>query len=374
MKAAIFDPDNQAKDGDRSVLEVHDIDVRDPEPSEVLVRTTTSGVCHSDLHFVDGKWAAAFGGLPAVLGHEAAGVVEKVGDDVTYVQPGDNVIMSFRPFCGDCYWCLRGEPNLCPAPNDAALARNRLTWDGRPVVQMASVGSFGEYMLTTQAGVLKIPEDIPPAEAALVGCGVMTGVGAALYTAQVPGGAIVAVIGCGGVGLNVIQGCKIAGASQIIAVDILDNKLEMATKFGATSTINASNVDPVEAVKELTSSEGVEGVEIAFEAIGNVNAARQAWDMVRAGGTACIVGMMPLGSEVSLPGPEFLQEKKAIGCMYGSTRFREHMPKLLDLYRQEKLDLTGLVSKRFELGQINEAFAAMQNGEVARGVLDISQP
>ena len=374
MKAAIFDPDNQAKDGDRSVLEVHDIDVRDPEPSEVLVRTTTSGVCHSDLHFVDGKWAAAFGGLPAVLGHEAAGVVEKVGDDVTYVQPGDNVIMSFRPFCGDCYWCLRGEPNLCPAPNDAALARNRLTWDGRPVVQMASVGSFGEYMLTTQAGVLKIPEDIPPAEAALVGCGVMTGVGAALYTAKVPGGAIVAVIGCGGVGLNVIQGCKIAGASQIIAVDILDNKLEMATKFGATSTINASNVDPVEAVKELTSSEGVEGVEIAFEAIGNVNAARQAWDMVRAGGTACIVGMMPLGSEVSLPGPEFLQEKKAIGCMYGSTRFREHMPKLLDLYRQEKLDLTGLVSKRFELGQINEAFAAMQNGEVARGVLDISQP
>ena len=371
MKAAIFDPDNQEKDGDRSVLEVHDIDVRDPEPAEVLVRTTTSGVCHSDLHFVDGKWAAAFGGLPAVLGHEAAGVVEKVGDDVTYVQPGDNVIMSFRPFCGDCYWCLRGEPNLCPAPNDAALSRNRLTWDGRPVVQMASVGSFGEYMLTTQAGVLKIPEDIPPAEAALVGCGVMTGVGAALYTAKVPGGAIVAVIGCGGVGLNVIQGCKIAGASQIIAVDILDNKLEMAENFGATSTINASNVDAVEAVKEMTAGDGVE---IAFEAIGNVNAARQAWDMVRAGGTACIVGMMPLGSEVSLPGPEFLQEKKAIGCMYGSTRFREHMPKLLDLYRQDKLDLTGLVSRRFKLGQINEAFAAMQNGEVARGVLDISQP
>ena len=159
MKAAIFDPANQAKDGDRSVLEVHDINVRDPRPGEVLVRTTTSGVCHSDLHFVDGKWAAAFGGMPAVLGHEAAGVVEAVGDDVTYVSAGDNVIMSFRPFCGDCYWCLRGEPNLCPAPNDAALARDRLNWDGRPVVQMASVGSFGEYMLTTQSGVLKIPEE-----------------------------------------------------------------------------------------------------------------------------------------------------------------------------------------------------------------------
>ena len=371
MKAAIFDPANQAKDGDRSVLEVHDITVRDPRPGEVLVRTTTSGVCHSDLHFVDGKWAAAFGGLPAVLGHEAAGVVESVGADVTYVSPGDNVIMSFRPFCGDCYWCLRGEPNLCPAPNDAALARDRLNWDGRPVVQMASVGSFGEYMLTTQSGVLKIPEDIPPAEAALVGCGVMTGVGAALYTAKVPGGSIVAVIGCGGVGLNVIQGCRIAGASRIIAVDILDNKLEMAENFGATDTVNGANVDAVEAIKELT---GGDGVEIAFEAIGNVNAARQAWDMVRAGGTACIVGMMPLGSEVSVPGPEFLQEKKMIGCMYGSTRFRDHMPKLLDLYRQGKLDLTGLVSRRFELGQINEAFAAMQNGEVARGVLDISQP
>ena len=238
-------------------------------------------------------------------------------------------------------------------------------------MQMASVGSFSEYMLTTQAGVLKIPEDVPPAEAALVGCGVMTGVGAALYTAKVPGGSIVAVIGCGGVGLNVIQGCRIAGASRIIAVDILDNKLDFAEQFGATDRINATEVDAVEAVKDMT--EGM-GVEIAFEAIGNVNAARQAWDMVRPGGTACIVGMMPLGSEVNLPGPEFLQEKKAIGCMYGSTRFREHMPKLLDLYRQGKLDLTGLVSKRFELGDINEAFRAMQAGEVARGVLDISQP
>jgi len=283
----------------------------------------------------------------------------------------DKALPVYDPFCGGGYWGLRGGPNLCPAPQDAQLSRSRLNWDGRPVVQMASVGSFGEYMLTTQSGVLKIPEDIPPAEAALVGCGVMTGVGAALYTAKVPGGSIVAVIGCGGVGLNVIQGCRIAGASRIIAVDILENKLDFAEQFGATDRINAAEVDAVEAIQELT--DGV-GVEIAFEAIGNVNAARQAWDMVRAGGTACIVGMMPLGSEVSLPGPEFLQEKKAIGCMYGSTRFREHMPKLLDLYRQGKLDLTGLVSKRFALGEINEAFAAMQAGEVARGVLDISQP
>ena len=159
-----------------------------------------------------------------------------------------------------------------------------------------------------------------------------------------------------------------AGASRIIAVDVLDNKLEMATNFGATDTINANETDPVQAVKDLTG----DGIEYAFEAIGNVNAARQAFDMVQAGGTAVIVGMMPMGSEISVPGPAFLQEKKMIGCMYGSTRFREHMPKLIDLYRQGKLDLSGLVTKRFPLDQVNEAFTAMQNGEVARSVLEIS--
>ncbi len=276
--------------------------------------------------------------------------------------------MSFRPFCGSCTYCLSGRPNLCNDAAQAAMSAGRLSWDGKSVTQFASVASFSEYMLTTESGVLKIPEDFPMAEAALIGCGVMTGVGAALYTARVPGGAVTVVIGCGGVGLNVIQGLRIAGASRIIAVDVLDNKLEMATNFGATDTINANETDPVQAVKDLTG----DGIEYAFEAIGNVNAARQAFDMVQAGGTAVIVGMMPMGSEISVPGPAFLQEKKMIGCMYGSTRFREHMPKLIDLYRQGKLDLSGLVTKRFPLDQVNEAFTAMQNGEVARSVLEIS--
>ncbi|MCZ6545189.1 MAG: Zn-dependent alcohol dehydrogenase [Chloroflexi bacterium] len=358
MKAAILHGANEP-------LTVEEIDVIDPRPTEVLVRTSVSGVCHSDLHFVDGSWKIP---MPVVLGHEAAGVVEKVGESVSYVQPGDHVIMSFRPFCGSCTYCLSGRPNLCNDAAQAAMSAGRLSWDGKSVTQFASVASFSEYMLTTESGVLKIPEDFPMAEAALIGCGVMTGVGAALYTARVPGGAVTVVIGCGGVGLNVIQGLRVAGASRIIAVDVLDNKLEMATNFGATDTINANETDPVQAVKDLTG----DGIEYAFEAIGNVNAARQAFDMVQAGGTAVIVGMMPMGSEISVPGPAFLQEKKMIGCMYGSTRFREHMPKLIDLYRQGKLDLSGLVTKRFPLDQVNEAFTAMQNGEVARSVLEIS--
>lgn len=357
MKAAILHEANKP-------LTVEEIDIIDPRPGEVMVRTAVSGVCHSDLHFVDGKWQIP---MPVVLGHEAAGVVERVGDNVTYVQPGDRVIMSFRPFCGRCTYCLSGRPNLCNDPQLARLSADRLSWDGKRVTQFASVASFSEYMLTAESGVVKIPEDMPMAEAALVGCGVMTGVGAALYTAQVPGGAVTAVIGCGGVGLNVIQGLRIAGASRIIAVDVLDKKLEMAKQFGATDTINANETDPVQAAKDLTG----DTIEYAFEAIGNTNAARQAFDMIPAGGTAVIVGMMPMGSEISVPGPAFLQEKKMIGCMYGSTRFREHMPKLIELYRQGKLDLSGLVTKRFPLEGINDAFTAMQNGEVARSVLEI---
>ncbi len=355
MKAAILHAANQP-------LTVEEIDISDPRANEVLVHTSVSGVCHSDMHYVDGKRAIPY---PAVLGHEAAGIVEAVGDDVTYVRPGDHVIMSFRPFCGDCKYCLSGRPNLCVTSQAVTGGAARLSWDGRPVTQLASVGSFGESMLTTENGVLKIAADVPMAEAALVGCAVMTGVGAALYTAKVPGGAVTAVIGCGGVGLNIIQGCRIAGASRIIAVDVRDNKLEMAKRYGATDVINASEVDAVQAAKDLTGNQ----VEFAFEAIGSVDAARQAFDMVEIGGTACIVGLMPDGSEISVPGPAFLQEKKLIGCLYGSTRFREHMPKLLELFRQGKLDVSGLVTKRFPQSEVNEAFQSMLDGDVARSVL-----
>jgi S-(hydroxymethyl)glutathione dehydrogenase/alcohol dehydrogenase len=355
MKAAILHAPDQP-------LTIEEIDINAPADNEVLVHTAVSGVCHSDMHYVDGKRAIPY---PAVLGHEASGIVEAVGADVTYVRPGDHVIMSFRPFCGQCKFCLSGRPNLCAASQSVTGGTPRLSWDGQPVTQLASVGSFGETMLTTEGGVLKIPDDMPMAEAALVGCAVMTGVGAALYTAKVPGGAVVAVFGCGGVGLNIIQGCRIAGASRIIAIDVRDNKLEMAKQFGATDIINASNVDAVEAAKDLTGDQ----VEFAFEAIGNTAVARQAFDTVEVGGTAVIVGLMPDDSEISVPGPAFLQEKKMIGCLYGSTRFREHMPKLIDLFQQGKLDVSGLVTKRFAQGDVNEAFQTMLNGEVARSVL-----
>ncbi|MCH2173889.1 Zn-dependent alcohol dehydrogenase [Myxococcota bacterium] len=359
MKAAIFQQAHQP-------LTLEDVQQQAPAADEVLVRTVCSGVCHSDMHFVDGAWEMP---LPTVLGHEAAGVVESVGADVSYVKPGDHVIMSFRPFCGRCYYCLRGEPHLCNDPNLDARAASRLSWNGGPVLQFANVGSFAESMVTTESGVVKIPDEMPMAEAALIGCGVMTGVGAALYTAQVPGGAVTAVVGCGGIGLNVIQGCEIAGASQIIAVDVVPGKLDMATRFGATHTVNAAETDPVAAVQELT---GGAGVEYAFEAIGNTDAARQVFDMVRAGGTAVIVGMMPMNSEISVPGPAFLQEKKLIGSMYGSTRFREHMPKLVDMFLQGRLNLSGLVSERMPLEKVNDAFDLMRSGKVARSVLDIN--
>ncbi len=359
MKAAVFQEANKP-------LTIEDVDIIDPRPGEVLVKTSCSGVCHSDLHFVDGLWQLP---MSCVLGHEAAGVVEAVGEGVTYVQKGDRVIMSFRPFCGKCYYCLGGRPNLCNDPEIGAASASRLQWKGQPILQFASVGSFAEMMVTSENGIVKIPDEMPMAEAALIGCGVMTGVGAALYTAQVPGGATVAVIGCGGIGLNIIQGCRIAGAAKIIGIDIMDSKLEMATQFGATHTINSKDDNLDEAIQELT---GGEGVEYSFEAIGVPAAATQAFNITRAGGTCVVVGMHPLGSEIAVPGPALLQEKKLIGCMYGSTRFREHMPKLIDLFLQDKLDLTSLVSRRLKLEDVNEAFRSMKAGEVARSVLEFS--
>ncbi len=359
MKAAVYQKPHEP-------LTIEEVELRKPSAGEVLVRTVCSGVCHSDMHFVDGLWQLP---IPTVLGHEAAGVVEEIGEGVSYVKKGDRVIMSFRPFCGGCYYCLRGEPHLCNDQAIAASAVGRMTWKGGPLLQFANVGSFAEYMITSQNGVVKIPAEMPMAEAALIGCGVMTGIGAALYTAKVPGGAVTAVIGCGGIGLNVIQGCKLAGASQIIAIDVVPEKLELAKKFGATQTINAKTDDPVAAVKTLT---GGLGAEYAFEAIGNPNAASQAFAMIRNGGTAVIVGMMPLGSEIKLSGPDFLMEKKAIGCMYGSANFREHMPKLVDLFLQGRIDLTGLVSQRLKLSEVNKGFDLMRAGKVARSVLDIS--
>ena len=361
MKAAVLNAVNEP-------LSIEEIEIRKPKHGEVLVRTVASGVCHSDLHFMEGLWPTP---LPVVLGHEAAGVVEEVGEGVTYVTKGDHVVLSFAPFCGHCRDCVSGRPHLCtdpaarqPAGPDAGL---RLMKNGTPINQFANVGSFAEYMLVPESGVVKAPEGMPLDKAALVGCSVMTGVGAVVNTARVEPGATVAVIGTGGVGLNVIQGAVLAGAARIIAIDMLDNKLEYARTMGATDTVNAANEEPVQAVQGLVRG----GVDYAFEAIGNTKAGAQAFDMVRRGGTAVIVGMMPFGSKLELNAAAFLGEKGIKGSYYGSTRFRVDMPRLCEFYLRGRLTLDELVSRHYPLDQINEAYDAMKRGEVARSVLDI---
>jgi len=328
-------------------------------PGHVLVKTAATGACHSDLHFIEGLWPIP---LPAVLGHEASGIVEQVGPGVTYVEPGDHVVLLFVPFCGSCRYCATGRPNLCAE----GRTRGQLLHIGdQAVVPFASMSSFAEYMVVPEGGLVKIRKDVPLTSAALVGCGVMTGVGAAINTAKVQPGTSCAVIGTGGVGLNVIQGCALAGAERIIAIDIHPNKLEMAREFGATHFVDASKENPVAKVHELTGG----GADYAFEVIGLPEAITQAFDMVRRGGEAIIVGMAPAGSQATISATAFLAERVLRGCSYGSTRPRYDMPRLLDLYMAGKLKLDELVSRTYPLEGINDAFAAMKNGEVARSVM-----
>jgi S-(hydroxymethyl)glutathione dehydrogenase/alcohol dehydrogenase len=352
MKAAVLREVNKP-------LVIEQISIDDPGPGQVLVKTAATGACHSDLHFMEGLWPSP---IPVVLGHEAAGVVEEVGPGVDYVQPGDHVVLLFVPFCGTCRFCTTGHPNLC---GQGRARQGKLHIGDQDVAPFASMSSFAEYMLVPEGGVVKIRKDVPLDRAALVGCGVMTGVGAAINTAQVQPGTTCAVIGTGGVGLNVIQGCALAGAERIIAVDIHPNKLEMAREFGATHFVDASKENAVAKVRELTDG----GSDYAFEVIGLPAAITQAFDMVRRGGEAIIVGMAPAGSEATISATAFLAEKVLKGCSYGSTRPRYDMPRLIDLYMAGKLKLDELVSRTYPLEGINDAFAALKNGEVARSVM-----
>ncbi len=340
-------------------MKVEDVTIEPPAYGQVLVNTAAAGVCHSDLHFIDGVWPMR---LPAVLGHEAAGVVEAIGEGVTYVEPGDHVVVLFVPFCGACAFCTTGRPNLC---QNGRLRGRTMTIDGTATVPFLGMSAFAEQMVLPEGGVVKIRKDMPLDRASLIGCGVMTGVGAAINTAKVAPGSTCAVIGAGGVGLNVIQGCVLAGAEKIIGIDMRENKLEMAREFGATHVIDASREDAVMRVQELTGG----GADYAFEAIGLPAAITQAFNMIRRGGEAIVVGMAPFNSEVTVSATAFLDEKVLRGCLYGSTRPRVDMPRLVDLYMAGKLKLDELVSARHPLSGINEAFAAMKNGEVARGVI-----
>jgi S-(hydroxymethyl)glutathione dehydrogenase/alcohol dehydrogenase len=357
MKAAVLREVNKP-------LEIEDVQLADPGPREVLVRTVAAGVCHSDLHFQNGSYPYP---LPSVLGHESAGVVEAVGSMVDYVKPGDHVITCLSAFCGHCEDCLTGHMSLCQEPE---LQRHqdeppRIAAGGETVHQFLNLSSFAEYMLIHEHALTKIREDMPMDRAALIGCGVTTGVGAVIHTAGVEPGSTVVVIGCGGVGLSCINGAEIAGAARIIAVDTVPSKLDLARKFGATDVINAGDGDPIEAVRELTDG----GVHYSFEAIGLKATTEQSFKMLRRGGTATIIGMIPVGTMIELHGPEFLQERTIQGSNMGSNRFRVDMPRFVDFYLQGKLHLDDMISGRIKLEDVNDALAALETGEVARNVI-----
>ncbi len=352
-------------------LKVHEgVEIAPPGPGEAKVKIVASGVCHSDLSVQNGTIPLP---PPIVLGHEGAGIVEEVGEGVTTVKPGDHVVLSFVPACGSCYYCDRGQGFLCEKSAMAAAGgmldgSTRLTLDGEPLRQMAMCGTFGNYAIVPEISLVKIDDDVDLRYAALIGCGVLTGVGAALNTADIRPGDTVAVIGCGGVGLNVIQGAKIAGATKIIAIDMFESKLKMAEQFGATDLVKADDGDPVAAVVGLA---GGRGADVTFEVIGLGATIEQAINMTRNGGEAVLVGVPRMDVMLNLNAAfTFLYLAKTIkGCWYGSSNVQEDVPKLIKLYKEGKLKLDELVSREIGVEGVNDAFEAMQSGEVARSLI-----
>ncbi len=359
MKALVCD--------ENSKIAIQNITLDPPKAGEVLIKMAATGVCHSDLSVQNRTLPLP---IPMVLGHEGAGVVEQVGEGVSNVVPGDHVVLSFIPECGTCHFCERREPFLCAngtSPTGAMMDGTfRTHLDGKDIPVMQFLGCMAEYAVVPSISVVSIDKDIPLASAALVGCGVTTGVGAAINTAKVKPGATVAVFGCGGVGLSVIQGARIAGADRIIGVDLADNKLDMAKKFGATDVVNAAN-DPVAQIKALTNEIGVDN---AFEAIGIGAVAQQAYAATRRGGTTTIVGAGKITDSITLNALIFFADAKNVqGCFYGSVNPREDFPKLLGLYKRGKLDLDGMVTKTYSIDEAPQAFEDMEQGRNARGVI-----
>jgi S-(hydroxymethyl)glutathione dehydrogenase/alcohol dehydrogenase len=349
-------------------LQVVDLEQQGPQAGEARVRVKAAGVCHSDWHVMNGDWTLP---LPMVLGHEAAGVVEETGPGVTQVKPGDHVIFSFRPQCGRCLHCSMGRSILCDghaSPRWGMLDGSfRLRRDGKDVFQMARIGTFSERVVCPAEMLVPIRRDMPWPQAALMGCCVPTGVGAVTHCAKVEAGSSVLVVGCGGVGLNVVQGARLAGARIILASDLLDNKLAFAREFGATHTVNASRDKVVDLARELTAGRGVD---YAFDAIGSEATTLQILDAIRPGGTAVIVGMAAMNVRAPVtPYLMALQEKTLKGTMYGSVRPPVDFPRLVDLYMDGRLEIDRLVSRTYTLDQINEGFTALRGGQVARGVV-----
>jgi S-(hydroxymethyl)glutathione dehydrogenase/alcohol dehydrogenase len=358
MKAAVFREIGQA-------MGIEDISISKPQGREVLVRMMAVGVCHSDMHVLTGD---AQHPLPAVLGHEAAGIVEQVGPDVRHVQPGDHVVVCLTFYCGHCEQCLGGHSNRCFTPEAERTPENppRLFRGEESIAPFMRMGAFAELMLVHDSGVVPIRRDMPFDRACLIGCGVTTGLGAAINAAKISPGETVAVIGCGGVGLSAINGAALAGAGRIIAIDMVPEKLELAKAFGATDGIDASQGKVVKQIKILTEGRGVDH---AIEAIGVKQTIEDAFGVLAKGGLATIVGMARYDLKVELPAIAFLNERRIQGSMMGGVRNGIDIPRYVDAYMDGRLKLDQLISRRRPLGEINEAFDDMKSGALARTVL-----
>jgi S-(hydroxymethyl)glutathione dehydrogenase / alcohol dehydrogenase len=359
MKAAVMRAYN-------APLAIEEVRIDDPGPGEVLVKTAASGICHSDLHVIEASLPVP---PPCVLGHEPAGIVEAVGAGVKDFVPGDHVIGCITQWCGVCKFCTAGRPYLCPTqyvgrPLDAA-PRLR-SHNGDPLIQFANLSSFAEKMLCPERSLVKIRDDMPLDRAALIGCGVTTGLGAALNTVRIPAGASVVIVGCGGVGLAALQGARIVGAGKIVAVDTQAWKFDLARKLGATDCVNAKDGDPVAAVQGLTGG----GADFVFECLGSVPTVQQSIAMTGRGGTTVLVGVVPITQMVPISAADLtLQEKNITGSYMGSNRFRFDMPKYVEFYLDGRLRLDEMISSRIPLSEINTAFDRMRKGEAARQVI-----
>lgn len=346
---------------------VVDVGLDPPRAGEVLVQMKATGICHSDLSVINGTIPNPF---PTVLGHEGAGIVDQVGEGVTNVQPGDHVVLSFVPHCGECFHCLHSEPNLCiggrPELGMMLDGTSRVTLNGERIAVMSFLGNMAEYAVVPAMSVVAVDKSFPFKAAALVGCGVTTGVGAAIKTAPVHPGDTVAVFGCGGVGLSVVQGARIAGAKQIIAVDLNEEKLAIAMELGATET-----VDPgANAIKEIMNRTGGIGVDHCFEVTGNPKVIEGCFKATRRGGTLTLVGVGPMDQKFSINTLIVPITGKTIkGSMYGDANFKVDFPNYLELYKQGKLNLDRMVSRTYAIDEAPQAFEDLEQGRNARGVI-----
>jgi S-(hydroxymethyl)mycothiol dehydrogenase len=338
------------------------IRVPDPGPGEALVAVQACGVCHTDLHYRDGGINDDF---PFLLGHEAAGVVEAVGPDVTDVAPGDFVILNWRAVCGQCRACTKGKPWYCFATHNAT--QKMTLEDGTPLSPALGIGAFAEKTLVAAGQCTRVDASAPPEVAGLLGCGVMAGIGAAINTGQVGRGDSVAVIGCGGVGNAAVMGSRLAGARTIIAVDVDDRKLELARGFGATHTVNSRDTDAVVAIQELT---GGFGADVVIDAVGRPETYQQAFAARDLAGTVVLVGVPTPDMQLTMPLIDFFSRGGALkSSWYGDCLPSRDFPMLIDLYQQGRLPLQDFVSERIGIGDVEAAFERMQRGEVLRSVV-----